>query len=221
MSGFFRNATFRGSTVANGNGGAVTLASDFVRKNTTQQTFADFMRCAFEGFHADFAGQAVFNSLGQLYLLDSHLATADGAALAPSTVFNFGGSSECQSGCPAGSYGTCEAVDDCYSCVIGACTPCPRGTYRAEPGAVEEAQCLPCPSGTFSDEEGAAGCDECGVGSYVTLLESAVDGFGVSSAGEACVLCPAGRASSETGSVQCGACLAGESSGVGLPCVTW
>ena len=216
---------FRHSTVANGNGGIVTLASDFVRTNGTEQTTAEFTRCTFDYFHADFTGQAVFNSLSQLSIFDTHLTLANGTSFAPDTVFDFGGSSDCQSGCPAGSYGTCEAVDNCYSCVIGACTPCPRGTYRAEPGAVEEAQCLPCPTGTFSSAEGAAECDECAVGSYVTLLERDPDGIGVGLGGEICELCPAGRQSTKSGSESCSACPPGEASqsasATGEPCTSW
>ena len=185
----------------------MTLASDFVRKTGVNQTTAEFSRCAFKDFGADFGGQAVFNSLGQLRLSDTHIVPPDGETLATGTVFDFGGNSDCQSGCPSGSYGTCEPVDNCYSCVIGACNPCPRGTFRAEPGAVAEAQCLPCPSGTFS-EEGAAACGECAAGSYVTLLASVADGFGTSSGAEACVSCPAGRATTDSGSVQCFDCKA-------------
>ena len=216
----FINALFRDTTVANGNGGAVSLRSDFVRSNGTDQTTAEFTRCSFNDFHADFAGQAVFNSIGRLRLTDTHLA-GDEAPLPVSTVFDFGGSSDCKSGCPAGSYGTCEAVDNCYSCIIGACTPCSRGTYGPEAGAVKEAQCLPCPSGTFSSAEGAAGCDECVAGSYVTLLDRDPDGIGVSAGGNMCELCPAGRESTESGSESCRACSAGENSETGKACALW
>ena len=199
----------------------MTLASDFSALNETDRTAAEFTRCSFEDFHADFYGQAVYNSIGRLRLTDSNLAPTDGSTLALGTVLDFGGSSDCQSGCPSGSYGTCEAVDNCFSCVIGACSPCPRGTYRAEPGAVEEAQCLPCPSGMFSGAEGAAECDECGAGSYVTLLERDPDGIGVGLGGEICELCPAGRESTASGSVSCSACSAGETSTGGEPCMAW
>jgi len=39
--------------------------------------------------------------------------------------FNSGGSITCTSICPAGSYGNCTAVDDCFSCHIDECSICP------------------------------------------------------------------------------------------------
>ena len=188
----------------------------------TDRSAAEFIRCSFQDFYAGFYGQAVFSSIAQLRLTDSNIATPAGsAALAPGTVFDFGVNSDCQSGCPAGMFGTCEAVDNCYSCVIGACAECPIGTYRTEPGAVLLEQCLACPTGTFSGVTGAAQCDECGVGSYVTMEESELDGLGTTLGGEACVACPAGRESTSSGSVLCHACSAGESSDAGAPCTSW
>ena len=191
--------------------------------NVTARSTAEFTRCTFEDFHADFYGQAVFSSIAQFRLADSHLATTrNSTVLLPGTVFDFGVSSDCRSGCPAGMFGACVAVDSCYSCKIGSCTHCPVGSFRATPGAVSISQCLPCPQGTYNGEEGAAGCNECAVGSYVTLNTSgAADGFGTNSGGDACVSCPAGRETTTSGSVRCSACSAGESSDVGAACLSW
>ena len=162
------------------------------------------------------------SSIAQLRLTDSHIAAPDNKTLEPGTVFDFGVNSECQSGCPEGMYGSCEAIDNCYSCDIGTCTSCPSGSYRAKPGAVSASQCLPCPTGTFNGAEGAAQCDECTAGSFVTLNASdATDGFGTSSGGVACTHCPAGRESTESGSILCSSCSAGESSKAGEACAAW
>ena len=218
----FEDSSFRHTSVANGNGGAVVISSDFSKMNATERSAADFTRCTFDEYSADFYGQAAFSSVSQLRLFDTNIAPADGASsLEAGTVFDFGVASDCSVGLRCWQYGVCEAVDRVFSCNIGTCLPCPIGTYRAEPGAVSLEQCLPCPVGTFSGVEGAAGCDECDIGSYVTLLTRNADGLGTSLGGEACVQCPAGRESNTTGSVLCDACSAGESSEVGKPCISW
>ena len=106
----FYDTTFKRTSAANGNGGAVVVASDFDKMNVTERSAADFTRCTFEDFQADFYGQAVFSSVAQLRLFDSHLAADEGMSLAAGTVFDFGVTSDCQSGCGRGQYGTCEKV---------------------------------------------------------------------------------------------------------------
>ena len=106
----FYDTTFKRTSAANGNGGAVVVASDFGKMNVTERSAADFTRCTFEDFQADFYGQAVFSSVAQLRLFDSHLAADEGMSLAAGTVFDFGVTSDCQSGCGRGQYGTCEKV---------------------------------------------------------------------------------------------------------------
>ena len=197
----------------------MVLSSDFSKMNATERTAADFTRCTFETFSSDFYGDAVFSSISQLRLFDSHLvATANGSTFGSGTIFDFGVNSDCRSGCGPGQFGACEAVDGCFSCMIGACKPCPIGTYRTEPGAVLEAQCLPCPSGEFSEAAGAHNCEVCASGSYVTLLASEVDGIGTASRGETCVACPAGRETTKSGSIACSSCSEGKSSRVDEPC---
>ena len=208
--------------MTNGNGGAVVVASEFDQMNVTERSSAEFTRCTFEDFEADFYGQATFSSVAQLRLFDSHIAADKGMALAAGTVFDFGVTSDCQSGCGRGQYGTCEPIDNCFSCDIGDCSSCPIGTYRSDPGAVSKDQCLPCPFGTFSGVEGAAQCSTCPAGSFVTLLANdAADGLGASLGGEVCVSCPAGRESIDSGSVLCHSCAAGASSGEGQRCTSW
>ena len=106
----FYDTTFKRTSAANGNGGAVVVASDFDKMNVTERSAADFTRCTFEDFQADFYGQAVFSSVAQLRLFDSHIAAVERMALAAGTVFDFGVTSDCQSGCGRGQYGTCEKV---------------------------------------------------------------------------------------------------------------
>ena len=86
----FYDTTFKRTSAANGNGGAVVVASDFDKMNVTERSAADFTRCTFEDFQADFYGQAVFSSVAQLRLFDSHLAADEGMSLAAGTVFDFG-----------------------------------------------------------------------------------------------------------------------------------
>ena len=217
----FYDTTFKRTSALNGNGGAVTVASDFDKMNVTDRSIAEFTRCTFEDFEADFYGQAVFSSISQLRLFDSHIAADQGMSLAAGTVFDFGSQSDCRSGCGPGMHGTCEPIDNCFSCDIGVCSSCPIGTYRSASGAVSEEQCLPCPIGTFSGVEGTAQCSTCPVGSYVTLYTSDEDGLGTNSGGEACIACPAGRESTESGSVLCQSCTAGASSKEGKACASW
>ena len=104
----FYDTTFKRTSALNGNGGAVVVASDFDKMNVTDRSSAEFTRCTFEDFHADFYGQAVFSSISQLRLFDSHIVADPGMSLAAGTVFDFGVTSDCQSGCGRGQYGTCE-----------------------------------------------------------------------------------------------------------------
>ena len=106
----FYDTTFKRSSAANGNGGAVTVASDFDKMNVTDRSAATFTRCSFEDFEADWYGQAVYGSIAQLRLFDSHLAADEGTSLAAGTVFDFGSQFDCQSGCGRGQYGSCEQV---------------------------------------------------------------------------------------------------------------
>ena len=218
----FFDTSFKRTSATNGNGGAVTVASEFDKMNVTDRSAVDFVRCTFEDFEADFYGQAAFSSISQLRLVDSHIAAEPGMALEAGTVFDFGTASDCQSGCGPGMYGTCVAIDNCFSCDIGTCTACPIRTYRSASGAVRKEQCLPCPIGTFNGAEGAAQCSTCNNGSFVTLLTTDADeGLGASLGGEACVTCPAGREATKSGSVLCHSCTAGASSSEGQPCVSW
>ena len=106
----FHDTTFKRTSVANGNGGAVDVASDFAMMNETDRSAAEFTRCTFEDFEADFHGQAAFSLLAELRLVDSQLADADGGAAAAGTVVDFGIIPECVSGCGPGSFGTCTEV---------------------------------------------------------------------------------------------------------------
>ena len=106
----FYDTTFKRSSAANGNGGAVTVASNFDKMNVTDRSAATFARCSFEDFEADWYGQAVYGSIAQLRLFDSHLAADEGTSLAAGTVFDFGSQFDCQSGCGRGQYGSCEQV---------------------------------------------------------------------------------------------------------------
>ena len=85
--------------------------------NETDRSVAEFTRCTFEDFEADFHGQAAFSLLAELRLVDSHLADADGAAAAAGTMVDFGISPECVSGCGPGSFGICTEV-----CELGVVT---------------------------------------------------------------------------------------------------
>ena len=208
--------------MTNGNGGVVIVASDFDTMDATDRSDASFTRCTFEDFEADFYGQAAFSSISQLRLIDSHIASDPGMALEAGTVFDFGGVSDCQSGCGPGMYGNCTSIDNCVSCDIGTCNLCPIGTFLSTSGAVSVDDCEACPKGTFSGAEGAAQCSTCLAGSLVTLLAiDAEDEFVITEGGETCVACPAGRESTVNGSVLCHFCTAGESSREGQPCTPW
>ena len=63
--------------MANGNGGAVLLASGFAL-NKTKRSIATFTRCAFDEYHADFYGQVAYSSILPLQLVDSHIAKLPG-----------------------------------------------------------------------------------------------------------------------------------------------
>jgi len=121
----FRDTSFRHASVRNGNGGVIVVSSDFSLMDATERSVADFTRCTFSEFAADFYGSAVFSSISQLRMFDSHIASAvaetNATALSSGTVFDFGVNSDCRSGCGPGQYGTCEAIDGCFSCDIGVC----------------------------------------------------------------------------------------------------
>ena len=106
----FYDTVFRRSSALNGNGGAVVVASDFEQMNVTDRSAATFTRCSFEDVKADWYGQAIYGSIAQLRLFDSHMAADEGMSLAAGTVFDFGSQLECQSGCGRGQYGSCEKV---------------------------------------------------------------------------------------------------------------
>ena len=136
---------FDGVRALNGNGGGVVVASDFaLNLNGSTGTSATFTRCQFKDFHSDFYGGLAFSSVAQINFIDSHLGDdveSSLDALETGTVFNFGGSSNCLSGCPAGTYGVCSPIDDCVSCQIGVCQPCPAGTFSEVEGTVSVEQC--------------------------------------------------------------------------------
>ena len=95
---------------------------------------------------------------------DDHGATADTTNL----LYAAGGEMISASGCGPGRYGSCTVLDDGagYTCLIGECSACPPGTFRASPGALLVSDCLPCESGTFAaNPTGASFCETCEAGS--------------------------------------------------------
>ena len=105
----FRDSTFARTSVTNGNGGAVLLASDFATEDANRSS-AEFTQCSFEDFEAGFYGLAAYSSISRLRLVDSYIAAPDGASHATGTVFDFGVASNCQSGCGPGHFGNCSQV---------------------------------------------------------------------------------------------------------------
>ena len=91
---------------------------------------------------------------------------------------------ECE--CAAGHFGAAPASHQANI----SCTACPRGKFRATPGAVVEADCDPCAQGSYSQSNGTTRCTECAAGKHHSV-------FGSKNASD-CVDCDAGKFASAT-----------------------
>ena len=60
------------------------------------------------------------------------------------------------------SVGACECVagyeGEIRSADVGACLPCPRGTYKGKLGSVPTQSCSSCPDGQYQDEPASTAC---------------------------------------------------------------
>ena len=192
------NTAFVNTTAKNSNGGAIILTSEFSKDAT--QTTAEFTQCDFSDTAADIFGTVALTSVSQIRFMESNIRDPNVTNL----IYNFGSDFDCISGCPPGQYGSCVAVDDCWSCDMGVCSDCPNGTSRLEAGAVEQSQCLPCELGTAANTSGSVQCSVCPSGK----------GSGTTTGSTKCEPCRAGQKSS-VGSYTCDDCGVGEGSSEG------
>jgi len=219
------------TTAKNSVGGAVAVQSS---KLGDGQTACEIDGSSFSHSGSGFYGALLFNTMGEVSITNTYV---DRATLlvddTKKTVFNQGGTTAVVSGCSAGQYGLCSAMDngDFYSCEnhddgVPTCLPCPAGKYGLAGGGVNEDSCILCPRGQFQDEQGQAAttgsgsdvCKTCGAGSYATdeTDVGAPDGVGLTSGATHCEPCAAGRMNVFENQFQCLPCAAGKYAQEGL-----
>lgn len=116
-------STFAGCSTTNANGGSMTIISD--TPLVTDQTVVTVSDTTFGESKSSHYGAVTFASLSKATLTNIEITAEDDDIESLSGVFfNSGGSMSCVSTCPAGSFGNCTAVDDCFSCRIDECTNC-------------------------------------------------------------------------------------------------
>jgi len=221
------------TTAKNSVGGAVAVQSS---KLGDGQTACEIDGSTFSHSGSGFYGALLFNTMGEVSITNTYV---DRATLlvddTKKTVFNQGGTTAVVSGCSAGKYGLCSAMDngDFYTCEMDndgdpTCLACPAGKYGVAGGGVNEDSCILCPRGQYQDTPGQAAtvcaantdcdvCIQCGAGSYATdeTDVGAPDGVGLTSGATRCVPCAAGRMNGISEAFQCLPCAAGKYAGEG------
>ena len=175
------------------------------------------------------------------YTCSSGATTANGnVAACPANLYCPEGTSQgSEPKCPTGTHNPSTggySLEDCQPCPYGsfcaegagaaACPvghycpestnstdefPCPEGTYRDTPGAVDIQQCRPCGLGKFCTEASVSP-GACGVGTYNDFSNMAAE----------CKLCPAGYECPETsGTIHAAPCERGSYSELGAAACTY
>lgn len=203
------NTSFHDSSSGSTPGGTISVLTNDPR----YQTQLSINNSVITSSETSVLGGALYSFFSDVEITNLYINTEYVTSLLGDIVYNMGGNLECLSSCIPGSFGDCEVVDECWSCVPGACTLCGAGKYLPLSGAVEEAQCLDCPEGRYTPHYGLTACSVCKRGYYVTDDANDTSGIGLYSGGTHCVACPAGKfANVSSGSTSCDECSSGKTS---------
>lgn len=204
-----RRCDFRHSQAVESAGGTLLVRSSSPLDGAvTAVTLKD---CTVAHSSATYFGSVAYNSLSEVYVESSFV---DNTTLSSQqgVYFNSGGSYECLSSCPAGTFGACQALDECFSCSPG-CEACPAGTANGLRGSVAAEACSDCASGRYSASAGLSEClDDCPAGYYVTDDANDTDASGVTVGATHCLACPASTFAASAMATSCATCAEGRTS---------